>query len=376
MRIFHLADLHIGKIVNGFSMIKQQQYILDQIIDHVSAKKPDVIMIAGDVYDKANPSNEAVSLFSEFITKLSSFDLDILIVAGNHDSGDKLEFLAKILNRQRIYITGKFDVTIKKVSISDEFGMVNFYLMPFVRPSDVRVFYPKTQGYHSAIETALNNTEIDYSLRNIFIGHQFFMGSDINLERSDSELISVGGIDSVGYKLLTQFDYAAFGHLHKAQKVKMEYIRYSGSPLKYSDSEVSHNKSFVLIDIFNKGELSFELIKLIPEIEMRSVKGYIEDILNSEYDKDQLNDFVHVILLDDGEIIDAIGKLKNKYPNLMSLRFDNIKSRNDNIIDVSDDIALSNPTKLFHDFFKLQHNRSMSKSQKDIVDKIITREDL
>lgn len=376
MRIFHLADLHIGKIVNGFSMIDEQQYILNQIIDKVKDKKPDVIMIAGDVYDKRNPSNEAVSLFSDFITKLSALSLDILIVSGNHDSGDKLQFLNEILNKQKIHIVGDFKEAIYKLRLSDEYGLVNFYLMPFVRPSDVRSFYPEVDSYHTALEVAISKTDIDYSQRNIFIGHQFFAGAMLDLERSESELISVGGIDNVGYNLLLDFDYAALGHLHKAQKLGVDYIRYSGSPLKYSESEVNHNKSIVMIDLKEKDNLEIQKLSLSPKTQMRQVRDYIELILDSDYDKDSLDDFVHVILLDDDEVIDAIGKLRNKYQNIMSLKFENVRSQIDNQINVRDDISETNPIQLFHDFFKLQNNQEMNKNQSEMVEKLIGKEEI
>lgn len=376
MRIFHLADLHIGKIVNGFSMIDQQVYILDQIINLIKKYQPEVIMIAGDVYDKRNPSNESVRVFNNFLTKLSTFDLDILIISGNHDSGDKLQFLSTVLKKQRIHIVGNFKETIKKVKINDNYGHINFYLMPFVRPSDVRMYIDDVDSYHSAIEKAISHTSIDWSQRNIFIGHQFFASSQQELERSDSELISVGGIDNVGYNLLSNFDYAALGHLHKAQQIRHDYIRYSGSPLKYSDSEVNHKKSIVMLDIMEKDNYSIELLQLKPQLEMRAIKGYLEDILKVDYDLENLNDYVHITLLDDGEIIDAIGKLRNKYPNLMSLKFDNIKSQTDSQINVVEDISDTDPIKLFKDFFKLQNNKNLNDNQIKIINKLMKKEEI
>ena len=376
MRIFHVADLHIGKIVNGFSMIDEQKYILDQMIDQVKAKAPDVFIIAGDVYDKRNPSNEAAVLFSNFIVDLSKFDIDILIVSGNHDSGLKLQFASEVLSKQRIFISGSFNETIDKVELKDEYGIVNFYLMPFVRPSDIRIYFPKVSSYHNAIELAIINSNIDYTKRNIFIGHQFFGGGISNAERSDSELISVGGIDNVGYNLLESFDYAALGHLHKPQKLVHDYVRYSGSPLKYSNSEVTHNKSLVMIDIKEKKDLNISLIRLKPKTEMRKIEGFIEDILDSSYDINNSDDFVHVVLLDDKEVIDAIKKLRNKYKNIMSLKFKNIRSSNHSDIDVRDDISDTNPIDLFHDFFKLQNNREMNENQSKIVEKLIGKEEV
>lgn len=376
MRLFHVADLHIGKVVNGFSMIDEQKYILDQIIDQVKDKKPNVFIIAGDVYDKRNPSNEAAVLFSNFIVNLSKFDLDILIVSGNHDSGLKLQFASEVLSKQRIFISGSFNGMIDEINLNDEYGIVNFYLMPFVRPSDVRVYYPEVSSYHNAIETAIINSNIDYNKRNVFVGHQFFGGGISNAQRSDSELISVGGIDNVGYNLLESFDYAALGHLHQPQKLVFDYIRYSGSPLKYSDSEVFHNKSLVMIDMYEKNNVNINLIKLIPKTKMRKIEGYIEDILHSTYDFNNTDDFVYVTLLDDGEVIDAIGKLRNKYRNIMSLKFKNVRSSNHSEIDVRDDISETNPIDLFHDFFKLQNNREMNENQSKIVEKLIGKDEV
>ena len=376
MKIFHLADLHIGKIVNGFSMLKQQQYILEKVIYLVKTHKPKVLIIAGDIYDKHNPSNSAAILFSNFIEELSQFDLDILIVSGNHDSGQKLQFASGILSRQRIFISGSFDGKIDEVSLKDNFGTINFYLMPFVRPSDVRVYFPDVSSYHNALETVLNNSDIDYNKRNVFIGHQFFGGGISNVERSDSELISVGGIDNVGYNLLEKFDYAALGHLHKPQKLVFDYIRYSGSPLKYSESEVSHQKSIVMLDIMEKNNVKIELLELKPEIEMRKIEGYINDILNDSYDLDKTNDYVHITLLDEGEVINAINKIRNKYPNVMTLKFKNIRSQNHNDINVRDDISETNPIDLFNDFFKLQNNREMNESQRKTVERLIGKENV
>lgn len=369
MRIFHLADLHIGKIVNGFSMIKEQEYILNQIIGLIEKHQPQVVMIAGDVYDKRNPSNEAVVLFSSFLTKLTNFDLDVLIVSGNHDSGAKLQFVSEILRKQRIHISGSFIETIDKVTIDDEFGKVNFYLMPFVRPSDVRMFILEVDSYHSALQLAIANSDIDYSQRNIFVGHQFFAGTTV--EQSDSEIASVGGIDIVGYSLLEDFDYAALGHLHKAQKLKHDHIRYSGSPLKYSDSEVGHQKSLVMIDFKEKADLSLSLLELSPKTQMRKIKGRINDILAPDFDLNHTDDFVHITLLDDEEIIDAIGKLRNKYPNLMSLQFDNRRTKHQGDIDVRDDVSESDPVELFSDFFVSQNNQTMNQRQMALVKRLM-----
>lgn len=376
MRIFHIADLHLGKIVNGFSMLDEQKFILDEIVFLVKNKAPDVVIIAGDIYDKQNPNNAAVVLFNDFLLKLLVYKLDVLIISGNHDAGLKLEFAKDFLSKQKIHIVGSFNQTIDKIELKDRYGSVNFYLMPFVRPADVRIFYPEVSSYHQALKVAIEKSDIDYNKRNVFVGHQFFAGNVEGIERSDSELISVGGIDNVAYDLLKNFDYAALGHLHKAQKLAYDYIRYSGSPLKYSESEVNHQKSLVMIDLKEKSDINISLLDLKAKTSMRQVEGFIDDILALDYDVGQTNDFVHIHLLDENEVIDAIGKLRHKYPKLMTLQFKNTSRQINEDFQTISDLSKTNPIDLFKDFFKMQNDKDMNDNQKEIVEKLMRKEEV
>lgn len=369
MRIFHLGDLHLGKIVNGYLMLDDQAYILDVIIDLVKQHQPETIIIAGDVYDKRNPSDQASKLFNDFLIKLANLKLNILIISGNHDSGIKLEFGRKLLANSNIHIVGSYQGSLDKVVLKDEYGFINFYLMPFVRIGDVKMYDDSVDSYNAAILSALKQANIDYSQRNIFVGHQFF--SSGTEERADSEVISVGGIDNVNYQMLLDFDYAALGHLHKPQQLGSKYIRYSGSPLVFSKSEVNTPKSLVMIDIKNKNEVEVELLALKPQREFISVKGFFEEIMADETINSEA--YIFITLVDDEEIINVINKLKNKFPYLMSLEFDNKRSQK--LLDL-DQVAKSSsvdPLILFSDFYYEVNNQTLNANQLEIVKTIMER---
>ena len=367
MRIFHIGDLHLGKIVNGFLLLEDQKYILNEIIKMIKENNVETLIIAGDIYDKRNPSDNAVVIFNDFLFKLSKLSINVLIISGNHDSGTKLEFGNFLFETSNIYIVGNYLGSINKVVLNDEYGPINFYFMPFIRPALLKEFDEEVDTYHSAILSALNNTSIDYNQRNIFIGHQFFMsGSE---ERSDSEVISIGGIDNVGHYLLKDFDYAALGHLHKPQKLEYDYIRYSGSPLVFSKSEVEHNKSLVMLDIFEKSNINIKLLPLIPKRDFIHIKGFINEILdNDTYDSEA---YTFITLYDEDEIINAIGKLRNKFPYLMNLTFENEKTKSvfylGNISVIEDD----NPIDLFKRFFKEINNKEVNDNQSKIIETIM-----
>lgn len=368
MKIIHIADLHIGKVVNGFSMINDQAFVLKNIVDIMKEKEVDVLIIAGDVYDKRNPSDESVNLFNEFINDISKLDITTFIVSGNHDSSAKLTFANDLLKKHHIHIVGKVKDKIECITLDDEYGKVHFHLLPFIRPGDVRHLDEKIKTYHEAIECAIKHSNIDYSERNIFVGHQFFASG--TEEISDSEVISVGGSDNVGYNLLLDFDYAALGHLHRPQKLKSEYIRYSGSILTYSESEVRDNKSLVYFEIKQKNDLKFELIPLISEKAFIKKEGYLEDILKEE----NSDDYIFVTLFDD-VVSDALGKLRSKFKNLMSLNFNNKRTSSNNELIINEDVENSDPIELFKSFYKLQNNDDLNRKQLEIVEYVIERID-
>ncbi len=366
MRILHTADLHLGKNVNGFSMIQEQEETLLQIIDYVKEYNVDTLLIAGDVYDKRNPSDESVALFNEFISQVSLLKIPVLIISGNHDSGVKLQFGKEIMKHQNIHISGVYEGHIEKIVLDDDYGSINFYLMPFIRPGDVRKYHEVT-SYHDALETVIKEEAIDYSQRNVFVGHQFFASG--SQEMSDSEIIAVGGIDNVGYSILEDFDYAALGHLHKPQKLIHETIRYSGSIVTYSESEVNDKKGVVLFELKEKGTLTLERLPLVTKKKFRKIKTYMKDLEAMPASED----YVFVTLLDD-DIVDALNKVRAKFPNVMSLDFDNERTRSQAKLDVIDvqDIPVDT---LFYEFFKLQNNQELTESQKEIVADILERID-
>lgn len=368
MRIIHTADLHIGKQVNGFSMIHEQAYALDQIVKNINEYNVDVLIIAGDVYDKRNPSDESVALFNSFLSQVAALDITVLIISGNHDSGVKLQFGHEILKHQGIHIVGKYEEQLEKIVVADEYGNINFYMLPFIRPADVRADYPEVASYHDAVNWVIKKADIDYSQRNVFIGHQFFAGG---MEiRSESEQITVGGLDNVAYTVLEGFDYAALGHLHKPQKLGYETIRYSGSIVKYSQSEVNDQKSIVLIDFNEKDDLSFELIALQSHHQFVNLKGYLDDLLKLPAS----DDYIFVTLLDD-DVIDALNKLRTRFKNIMSLDFDNKRTQMQQALEATVNVEDLSVMELFQQFYEKQNNQELSDKQTEIINKVLERID-
>lgn len=368
MRVIHTADLHIGKQVNGFSMIQEQQFALSQILKAIVDESIDVLIIAGDVYDKINPSEESVSVFNTFLSDVSKLNITVLIISGNHDSGVKLQFGHEILKHQNIHIVGKYDGKMRRVIVNDDFGPVNFYLMPFVRPADIRPFYNDVASYHDALQYAVDKANINKSERNVFIGHQFFASG--SQEMSDSERIAVGGIDNVGYTILQDFDYAALGHLHKPQKLVFDTIRYSGSIVKYSESEVNDQKSYIIIDLKEKGTVTLEKVPLQSIKQFRKIKGYLQEI--SEMPAS--DDYVFVTLYDD-DVVDALNKVRETFSNVMSLGFDNKRTQAQQSLDVVDGIENIPIVDLFKEFFYTQNNQAMNEKQEEIIEHLLERID-
>ena len=284
MKILHLSDLHLGKRVNEFSMIEDQEYILTKIIHIIDEQAPEVILIAGDVYDKAVPSAEAVELFDNFLVRLSKRNLKVFVISGNHDSAERIAFGGRLMDKSGIYMSPVYNGIIEPITLTDEFGNVKFYMLPFVKPSNVRRFCPDQEvtTYTEAVKAAIENMKIDSSERNILITHQFVTGA----MRTESEDISVGGTDSVDASVFEGFDYVALGHIHRAQKCGSEYVRYSGTPLKYSFSEANDVKSVTMIDMKEKGNIELSFMPLTPKRDLVEIKGsYNELTLKSFYEE-------------------------------------------------------------------------------------------
>ncbi|MDD3172979.1 MAG: exonuclease SbcCD subunit D [Herbinix sp.] len=372
MKLLHTSDLHIGKKVNEFPMIEDQKHILKQILNIVEEHKPQGVIIAGDIYDKGIPCVEGVTLFDWFLTELYKRKVSIFLVSGNHDSSERIHFGSRIMEENQIYIEGTFEGKLNKIALLDEYGPINFYLLPFVKPAMVKRYYPEVETYQEAVEVIIKDCQIDRSERNILVAHQFITNGNIIPEQCDSETISVGGLDNIDACVFDAFDYVALGHLHGAQHIARETIRYAGSPLKYSFSEARQIKSVTMIELGDKTKLEYSKIPLVPLQDMREIKGPIAALTNHKiYSQANTLDYIHAILTDDEEIYDAIGKLRSVYPNIMRLDFENSKSVwNSNAKLAAVDVKNRKSSELFEEFFENQNNITMSDSQKIIMLKL------
>ena len=371
MKIIHLADLHIGKRVNEFSMIDDQKYILNQILEIIDKEKPDAVIIAGDVYDKQVPSIEAVELLDSFISDISKRKTTTFIISGNHDSAERLAFGSSLMAMGKIYISPVYNGKISKYTLKNDFGSANFYLLPFVKPNHVKRFFPdeKIESYTDAIRVVVDNLKLDTSEINILIAHQFVTGAS----RTESEEISVGGLDNVDASVFEDFDYVALGHIHRPQKIGTERIRYCGTPLKYSFSEVNDTKSVSIIEINSKEDFNLRTIPLIPKRDMRKIRGTYEELTTkNSYENTNTDDYIHVTLTDEFNVADAIQKLRVIYKNIMKLEYDNIRTRESRKTNLDDMVIENkNPLEIFSEFYKLQNNKEMNDEQKEIIKKIM-----
>lgn len=366
MKLIHLSDLHIGKKVNEFSMVEDQKYILRQILQIIEEEQPDSVLMAGDIYDKSVPSAEAVALFDDFLTRLSRRRIPIFITGGNHDNVRRLSFGGKILCNSQIYVSPVFAGKIEPVVLEDQYGQVAIFPLPFLRPAHVRYAYPEKEidSYETAVKTAIDDMTILPERRNILIAHQFVTGA----KTSESEDISIGGTENISADLFSGFDYVALGHLHRPQWIGRESIRYAGSPLKYSFSEADHTKSVTVVEIKEKGDVSITALPLIPLRDMRVIKGsYMEVSAKSFYEGTQTEDYIHVILTDEEDVPDALGKLRSIYPNIMRLTYDNTRTRSNQEILVGEETKVQHPVEIINALYQLQNNQPMNESQRELA---------
>lgn len=371
MKIMHLSDLHLGKRVNEFSMIEDQTYILNEIINIIDEQKPKVIILAGDIYDKPIPPAEAVELFDDFLYKLSKRNLYVFIISGNHDSAERIAFGSRLFDKSGIYLSPVYNGKILPIPVDDECGDINFYMLPFIKPVHVRRFFPDASisTYTDALNTVITDMNIDSTKRNILITHQFVTGSS----RTESEDISVGGSDNVDADIFKDFDYVALGHIHRSQSCGSEYIRYCGTPLKYSFSESKDTKSITVIDIKEKGDIKLDFIPLTPLRDMVEIKGsYNELMLKSFYENTTLpTDYVHITLTDEEDIPDVITKLRVIYKNIMKLDYDNQRTRKSSEINLINAVDSMSPLELFDTFYEVQNGNHLSDAQRAFLENII-----
>ena len=373
MKMIHLSDLHLGKRVNGFSMIEDQKYILNQILDIAGSEQPDAVLIAGDIYDKSVPSSEAVELFDDFLVQLSLKGRETFVISGNHDSPERLAFGGRIMDHSGIHLSPVYTGGVVPFSIEDEYGTVNIYMLPFLKPASVRRYFPDEEiaSYTDAVKCAVDNMEIDRSIRNILVTHQFVTGA----VRSESEEISVGGADNIDASVFDGFDYVALGHIHGPQNIGSGRIRYCGSPLKYSFSEADHIKSVTVTELKEKGNLTVRTVPLKPVRDMREIRGRYEDItLKSFYEGTGLQEcYIHITLTDGNDVLNAVSRLRVIYPNLMKLDYDNERVRHNAGIYETEDIDQKTPLQLFEEFYFLQNGEVMTDTQTLLAGKMIEK---
>lgn len=372
MKFIHLSDLHLGKRVNEYSMLEDQEYILTKIIDIIDDEKPNGVLIAGDIYDKSVPSAEAIGLFDDFLTRLAEREMQVFVISGNHDSPERMAFGSRLMDQSGIHISRIYDGDVLPFEMNDEHGKVFVYLLPFVKPVHVRRWADEEiNSYTDAIRVAISKMNIDNTERNILVTHQFVTGAT----RSESEDISVGGSDNVDVSVFDGFDYVALGHIHSPQNCSSEKVRYCGTPLKYSFSEAKDNKSVTVIELGKKGDLKVRTIPLKPKRNVVEIKGsYNELMLKSFYENSTYGeDYMHIILTDEEDIVDAIGKLRVVYHNLMKLDYDNKRTRTISQVNGATDVETKSPLELFSDFYELQNNQSMSAKQTEFMRKLIEK---
>ena len=370
MRFLHLADLHIGKRVNGFSMIEDQKFVFEQVYNVIENEKIDGIIMAGDIYDKPVPSAEAVKLFDEMLTRLVSINLPIFVISGNHDSAERIGFGSDILSAAKVYMSRVYNGNLQKIELEDDYGKINVYLLPFIKPATVKNIYKEAEikDYDDALEYVLSQEKIDETKRNVIVSHQFVTGA----MRSESEEVSVGGLDNVSVENYEAFDYVALGHIHRAQQMGRESARYAGTLLKYSFSEEKHNKSMTIVDLKEKGNIEIKEIPVKPLHDLKTIKGKLSKITSEEFYKElKKEDYYRAVLTDEDDILNAIGKLKSIYPNLMSMEYDNTRTRSYSVVDNVETGEAKSPLDYFEEFFEKQNGRKMSEKQRDYLLEIL-----
>jgi len=373
MKLIHLSDLHIGKRVNEFSMIEDQKYILTKILNIIDEENPDGILIAGDVYDKSVPSEEAVRVLDDFLTRLAKRKKPVFMISGNHDSAAKLSFASDLIEMSGVHIAPEYNGTIDGISLEKDGEKVNVYMLPFIRPVYVKTVFPEDaeqiHDYSDAMRVAIDHIGVNTEECNVLVAHQFVVGA----ERCESEEISVGGLDEVNASVFDCFDYVALGHIHGPQSVGRETIRYSGTPLKYSFSEKDHKKSVTVVEISGKN-IEIRTVPLVSKRDMREIKGNFDELADKRnYEGTNREDYIHVVLTDEEDVFDAMGKLRVIYPNIMKLSYDNIRSRESRVLVDEADVERKSPLVLFEEFYESQNNQPMSDTQVNYVTELIEK---
>jgi exonuclease SbcD len=368
MKFIHLSDLHLGKRLNDYSLIEDQEYALCRILEIIDAEEPNGVLIAGDVYDKSIPTAEAIRLFDVFLTNLSDRNIPVFVISGNHDSAERMAFGSRLMDQSGVHIAGAYNGETTPIVLSDGEGEVRIYMLPFFKPQLARRFHgDDIESYTDAMRLATRAMEIDTSVRNILIAHQLVTGSS----RCESEEILVGGTEDVDISVFDDFDYVALGHLHRPQKCTTDRIRYCGSPLKYSFSEAGDVKSVTVVEMPRKGSISVRTIPIPALRDMVELRGKYEELMQKSFYEDTTyrDDYVRITLTDEDDVPDAIGRLRVIYRNLMRLDYDNKRTRSSGVVDIP--VEKRSPLELFSDFYNAQNDKPMTEEQKTFVKGLI-----
>lgn len=365
MKLIHLSDLHLGKRVNEVSMLEDQAYILHQILDVIKAEGAEVVLLSGDIYDKSIPTAEAVTLFDEFLNRLAAQGVETLVISGNHDSAERLAFGGRLMAGAGVHVSPVYQGEIQPVVLWDAYGGVCFWLLPFVKPAHVKRFFPEEaiESYTDAVRVALAHMPLDPTARNVLLTHQFVTGA----ATCESEELSVGGSDNVDASVFEGFDYVALGHLHGPQNVGSDRLRYCGTPLKYSFSEERHRKSVTVVELGKKGTLAVHTVPLKPLRDLRALRGSFASLMEGEASAD----YLHVILTDEQDVPEAIGKLRLRYPHIMKLSYDNTRTRTHQLIDGAEAVTQKTPLQLFAELYEQQNNQPLSGEQRSFLQRLI-----
>lgn len=373
MKLIHLSDLHLGKRVNEFSMLEDQQYILTEILQIIDREAPDGVLIAGDVYDKSVPSAEAMALLDDFLVRLSGRKLQVFVISGNHDSPERMAFGGRLMAGSGVHLAPVYGGKVEPITLTDQYGPVNLYLLPFLKPAHVRRWFPEREitTYTDALAAAIEAMGVDTAARNVLVTHQFVTGA----VRCDSEEVSVGGADSVDVSVFAPFDYVALGHLHGPQQVGRETVRYCGTPLKYSFSEAGQQKSVTVVELGAKGDAAVRTVPLTPMRDMAELKGTYEALTFRDFYEGTgyPGDYVHITLTDEDDIPDAVSKLRVIYPYLMKLDYDNTRTRAGGVIDSPEDRGDRSPLELLEEFYEKQNGRPMEEVQRAFARDLMER---
>ncbi len=382
MKLMHLSDLHLGKRLNEFSLLEDQCFILQQLVELVRSEQPDCVLLAGDIYDKPVPPAEAVTLFDDFLNKLAQLTT-VCVTSGNHDSAERLAFGAQLMREGGVHFCGLYTGEPQCVTLQDVYGSVHIYLLPFLKPAHVRhCLLPEeaeqVTTYHEALRCAVERLHINAAERNVLVAHQFVTGA----QTAGSEAVNVGGVDNIGAEVFADFDYTALGHIHRAQNVGSERVRYSGTPLKYSFAEWQQEKSVTLVELGEKGRVSVTALPLAPLRDLRKLRGSYEELMSKDFyeelpkDSDGLlRDFYHLTLTDEEDVPDAVQKLRSVYKNLLQLEYDNKRTRTDNAIEGAERVVEKSPLELMEEFYQLQNNQALSEKQRAYLQGLLEKEE-